>query len=244
MFAELFTVENLFAFLTLTSLEIVLGIDNIIFIAILAGKLPPEQRDRARQVGLLIAVISRILLLLGIGWVMKLKDPLFSLLDHEVTGKDLVMLIGGVFLLTKSTYEIHHKVEGHPENAASSSGAASFGWMLVQVAFIDMIFSLDSVITAVAMAKHLPVMIAAVIASVGVMLAFSGPVVRFVDRHPAIKLLALSFLLLIGVLLVAEGLHQHFDKRFIYFAMAFSLFVELLQMRWEGNVRRHQEIES
>ncbi len=239
---NVFTTENLIAFLTLTSLEIVLGIDNIIFIAILAGKLPEHQRDRARQTGLLFAVISRVLLLLGIGVVMRLKDPLFAIAGHTVSWKDLVLLGGGLFLLGKSTYEIHHKVEGVPESSGTPRAPASFVAMIVQVILIDVVFSLDSVITAVAMSNNIPIMIAAVVAAVGVMLAFSGPVVRFVDRHPAIKLLALSFLLLIGVLLVAEGLHQTFDKRFIYFAMAFSLMVELLQMRSEHKqVLAHRE---
>ncbi len=230
---ELFTTENVVAFLTLTSLEIVLGIDNIIFIAILAGKLPEHQRDRARTIGLLFAVVSRVLLLLGIGFVMRMKEPLFAVMGHAVSLKDLVLLIGGLFLLGKSTYEIHHKVEGVHGTTGAARAPASFSAMIVQVVLIDVVFSLDSVITAVAMSNNVPIMIAAVITAVGVMLVFSGPVVRFVYRHPAIKLLALSFLLLIGVLLVAEGLHQAFDKRFIYFAMAFSLGVELLQMRSE-----------
>ncbi|HET6422048.1 MAG TPA: TerC family protein [Planctomycetaceae bacterium] len=224
--------------MTLTSLEIVLGIDNIIFIAILAGKLPEAQRDKARQTGLLFAVISRVLLLLGIGIVMRLKEPVFHILGHGVSWKDLVLLLGGLFLLGKSTYEIHHKVEGVHGPSDTPRAPASFVSMIVQVILIDIVFSLDSVITAVAMSNNIPIMIAAVITAVGVMLVFSGPVVRFVDRHPAIKLLALSFLLLIGVLLVAEGLHQAFDKRFIYFAMAFSLGVELLQMRTEHNAAR------
>ncbi len=231
--ADFFTTENLVAFLTLTSLEIVLGIDNIIFIAILAGKLPEHQRDRARTTGLMFAVISRVMLLLGIGYVMRLNEPLFTLLEHGVSVKDLVLMVGGVFLIGKSTYEIHQKVEGEHTDSDAPRAPASFAAMIVQVVAIDVIFSLDSVMTAVAMSNNIPIMIAAVIAAVGVMLVFSGPVVRFVDRHPAIKLLALSFLLLIGVLLVAEGLHQSFDKRFIYFAMAFSLGVELLQMRSE-----------
>jgi predicted tellurium resistance membrane protein TerC len=235
---DLFTTENLIAFLTLTSLEIVLGIDNIIFIAILAGKLPEHQRDKARQVGLMFAVVSRVLLLLGIGVVMSLKNPLFTVWGHTVSVKDLVLLGGGLFLLGKSTYEIHHKVEGSHGDSTAPRAPASFAAMIAQVVAIDVVFSLDSVITAVAMSNNIPIMIAAVISAVGVMLVFSGPVVRFVDKHPAVKLLALSFLLLIGVLLVAEGLHHPFDKRFIYFAMAFSLGVELLQMRTEHNVAR------
>lgn len=238
--ADIFTTENLVAFLTLTSLEIVLGIDNIIFIAILAGKLPENQRDKARTIGLLFAVISRVLLLLGIGSVMRLTEPFFSVANHPVSWKDLVLILGGVFLLGKSTYEIHEKVEGGHTAKGSSRATASFFGVVAQVVVIDVIFSLDSVVTAVAMSNNISVMIAAVIAAIGVMLVFSGAVVRFVDRHPAIKLLALSFLLLIGVLLVAEGLHHPFDKRFIYFAMAFSLGVELLQMRSEHTAAKSQ----
>lgn len=239
---DLFTTENALAFLTLASLEIVLGIDNVIFIAILAGKLPPHQRDLGRRVGLTIAVVSRIVLLLGIGWVMKLKEPWFSILEHQITGKDLVLILGGLFLIAKATYEMHHKVSGAHDAAASNGGHTSLPVMLAQVVMIDVVFSLDSVITAVGMSNNLPVMIAAIIVSVLVMLAFSGPVVHFVDAHPAIKLLALAFLLLIGVLLIAEGFHQKIDKGYIYFAMAFSLGIELLNMRAERNRKRHQEL--
>lgn len=235
----LLTTENLVALLTLTSLEIVLGIDNVIFIAILAGKLPEKQRDFARKLGLGLAVISRIALLLGIGWVMRLKQPLFTLLHHEFTGKDLVLLFGGLFLLGKATYEIHHKVEAHHVREQANRAPASLFWMLMQVLAIDVVFSLDSVITAVGMVKSVPIMIAAILISVAIMLVFSGAVVRFVDQHPGIKLLALSFLLLIGVLLVAESFHHPIPKGYIYFAMAFSLGIELLQMRADHNARRH-----
>jgi predicted tellurium resistance membrane protein TerC len=235
----LLTTENLIALLTLTSLEIVLGIDNVIFIAILAGKLPEKQRDFARQVGLGLAVLSRIALLLGIGWVMQLKHPLFTLLHHEFTGKDLVLLFGGLFLLGKATYEIHHKVEAHHVREQSAGAPASLFWMLMQVLAIDVVFSLDSVITAVGMVKSVPIMITAILISVAIMLVFSGAVVRFVDQHPGIKLLALSFLLLIGVLLVAESFHHPIPKGYVYFAMAFSLGIELLQMRADHNERRH-----
>lgn len=229
---ELLTVENLWAFLTLTSLEIVLGIDNVIFIAILAAKLEPSQRDRGRQFGLMIAVVSRILLLLALGWVLQLKKPLFTFLETEYTGKDLVLIFGGLFLIFKATYEIHHKVNPHRESATGGPRApASLSVMLAQVAIIDIVFSLDSVITAVGMVKHIAIMVAAILVAVGVMLAFSGYIVAFIERHPAIKILALSFLLLIGVLLVAEGFEQHVDKNYVYFAMAFSLMVELLEMR-------------
>lgn len=236
--AELLTTQNLIALITLTSLEVVLGIDNVIFIAILAAKLPEKQRDFARKVGLGLAVISRIGLLLGLGLVMRLKDPLFTLLHHEFTGKDLVLLFGGLFLIAKSTYEIHHKVEAHHVQEQTGRAPASLAWMLLQVVAIDVVFSLDSVITAVGMSQSIPIMIAAILISVAIMLAFSGAVVRFVDRHPGIKLLALSFLLLIGVLLVAESFHHPIPKGYIYFAMAFSLGIELLQMRAERNERR------
>jgi predicted tellurium resistance membrane protein TerC len=234
---NLLTPENVVAFLTLTSLEIVLGIDNIIFIAILAGKLPEQQRDMARKLGLGVAVVSRIVLLLGISWVLKLKHPLFTMLHHEVTGKDLVLLIGGLFLIAKATYEIHHKVEHVIADDPRAKAPASLKLMLLQVVLIDVVFSLDSVITAVGMSQSIPIMVAAILTSVAVMLAASAPIVRFVDRHPAIKLLALSFLLLIGVLLVAEGFGKKIDKCYIYFAMAFSLGVELLNLRAEYNTR-------
>jgi len=233
------TTENLIAFVTLTSLEIVLGIDNVIFIAILAGKLPEKQRDFARKVGLGLAVLSRIALLMAIGWVIRLKEPLVTVWQYEFTGKDLVLLIGGLFLLAKATYEIHHKVEAHHVRDAVGRAPASLMWMLLQVLAIDVVFSLDSVITAVGMSQSIPIMIAAILVSVAVMLLFSGAVVRFVDQHPGIKLLALSFLLLIGVLLVAESFHHEIPKGYIYFAMAFSLGIELLQIRSEHNERQH-----
>jgi predicted tellurium resistance membrane protein TerC len=232
--AELLTVENLIALLTLASLEIVLGIDNIVFIAILAGKLVPEKRDRARRIGILLSVVTRIGLLMTIGWIVHLKDPLFSLLGHGVSGKDLVMILGGLFLLGKATYEIHHRVQGHAGPHGTEGRGTSLGIVLVQIVLIDIVFSLDSVITAVGMTDNLPVMVVAVLVAVAVMLAFSGPIVRFIERHPAIKILALSFLLLIGVLLVAEGFHQEIPKGYVYFAMAFSLGVELLQLRAES----------
>jgi predicted tellurium resistance membrane protein TerC len=235
---ELLTAENGIAFLTLAALEVVLGIDNVIFIAILAGKLPEQQRNFARQLGLTVAVLSRIALLFSIGWVMKLKEPWLTLLGHAFTGKDLVLLFGGLFLLGKATYEIHHKVQGHHSSHSPQAGKASLGVMLAQVLMIDIVFSLDSVITAVGMCKSLAVMIAAILVSVAVMLAFSGAIVRFVEQHPAIKLLALAFLLLIGVLLVAEAFHQKIDKGYVYFAMAFSLGIELLQMRTEANISK------
>jgi predicted tellurium resistance membrane protein TerC len=220
------------ALVTLTVLEIVLGIDNIIFISILAGKLPESQRARARRIGLFAAMATRILLLLSIAWLTKLTAPLFALplLDHAVSGRDLVLLIGGLFLIAKSVHEIHDKLEGD-EGSVSTKVVASFGGVIAQIMVLDVVFSLDSVITAVGMARDVPVMIAAVIISVLFMLWFAGPVSSFVDKHPTIKMLALSFLILIGVNLVADGMGQHIPKGYVYFAMAFSVMVEMLNLR-------------
>jgi len=228
---ELFTAENLLALLTLTSLEIVLGIDNVIFIAILCGKLPLSQQDRARKIGLFLAMFMRIALLLAIGWVMGLTKPLFALFAHEFTGRDLILFFGGLFLIAKATYEIHGKLEGEEDAHATRKAGASFRSVLVQIMLLDIVFSLDSVITAVGMAREIAIMIAAVVIAVGVMMAFAGPVSRFVDKHPTFKMLALSFLLLIGVVLVADGLGRHIEKGYIYFAMGFSLGVELLNLK-------------
>jgi predicted tellurium resistance membrane protein TerC len=218
------------AFATLTALEIVLGVDNVVFISILAGKLPIEQREKARRLGLGLAMFVRILLLLSIAWVVKLTSPLFSVWTQEFSGRDLILLLGGLFLLAKSTHEMHGQLEGE-EGHSSGRVAASFASVIIQILLLDIIFSLDSVITAVGMADDVGVMIAAVILAVGFMLVFSGAVSRFVDKHPTIKMLALSFLLLIGVSLVAEGLEFHIPKGYIYFAMAFSLFVEVLNIK-------------
>jgi len=218
------------AFATLTALEIVLGVDNVVFISILAGKLPGEQREKARRLGLGLAMFVRILLLLSIAWVVKLTAPLFNVLHQEISGRDLILFLGGLFLLAKSTHEMHGQLEGD-EGHSSRGAAASFSSVIVQILLLDIIFSLDSVITAVGMADDVGVMIAAVIVAVGFMLVFSGALSRFVDKHPTIKMLALSFLLLIGVSLVAEGLEFHIPKGYIYFAMAFSLFVEVLNIK-------------
>jgi predicted tellurium resistance membrane protein TerC len=218
------------AFATLTALEIVLGVDNVVFISILAGKLPIEQREKARRLGLGLAMFVRILLLLSIAWVVKLTSPLFSVWTQEFSGRDLILLLGGLFLLAKSTHEMHGQLEGE-EGHSSGRVVASFASVIIQILLLDIIFSLDSVITAVGMADDVGVMIAAVILAVGFMLVFSGAVSRFVDKHPTIKMLALSFLLLIGVSLVAEGLEFHIPKGYIYFAMAFSLFVEVLNIK-------------
>jgi predicted tellurium resistance membrane protein TerC len=229
--AELFTSENLIALLTLAGLEIVLGIDNIVFISILCGKLPKEQQNRARQIGLMLAMGMRIVLLLAISWVIGLTAPLFSALDHAFTGRDLVLLIGGLFLVAKATWEIHDKLEGEAHGPDGARAVVSFAAILMQIVLLDIVFSLDSVITAVGMAKHVEIMIAAVVIAVGVMMVFAGSISAFIERHPTLKMLALSFLLLIGVVLVADGFGQHVSKGYIYFAMAFSLFVEILNIR-------------
>ena len=218
------------AFATLTALEIVLGVDNVVFISILAGKLPSGQREKARRLGLGLAMFVRILLLLSIAWVVKLTATLFTVWSQEISGRDLILLLGGLFLLAKSTHEMHGQLEGD-EGHSSGGVASSFSSVIVQILLLDIIFSLDSVITAVGMVDDVGVMIAAVVVAVGFMLVFSGGVSRFVDKHPTIKMLALSFLLLIGVSLVAEGLEFHIPKGYIYFAMAFSLFVEVLNIK-------------
>ena len=219
---------------TLTLLEIVLGIDNIVFISILAGKLPEHQRKKARQLGLTLALGTRILLLCGLAWMVKLTAPLFTLgafgLELKPSGRDLILLVGGLFLLAKSTREIHEKLEGE-EGGRSRRMAPTFASVIVQILMLDIVFSLDSVITAVGMAKHLMVMIAAVILAVGFMLAFGGYISGFIEKHPTLKMLALSFLLLIGVALVAESFHREIPKGYIYFAMAFSVAVEMLNLK-------------
>jgi predicted tellurium resistance membrane protein TerC len=218
------------ALVTLTSLEIVLGIDNIIFISILASKLPQNQQTKARQVGLSLAMLTRIALLFSLSWIIGLTTPLFSVIGQEISGRDLILLIGGLFLLGKATFEIHERLEGEAGHA-SAKVAASFTSVIVQILLLDIVFSLDSVITAVGMVDELAVMVAAVVTAVGIMLWAAGPVSEFVNRHPTVKMLALSFLLLIGFSLVVEGLHQHIPKGYIYFAMGFSVFVELLNLR-------------
>lgn len=228
---ELFTPENLTALVTLTAMEIVLGIDNIVFIAILTSKVEASKQNRVRIIGLGLAMGFRILLLLAITWIMGLTKPLFSLFDHEVTGKDFILLAGGLFLITKATMEIHHKIEGDEKKEKRTPARVSVGMVIAQIIVIDLVFSLDSVITAVGMARALWVMITAVIVAVGVMMVFAGRISRFIDLHPTMKMLALSFLLLIGVMLVADGLGQHIPRGYIYFAMAFSLIVEVLNMR-------------
>ena len=223
--------EAWIALATLTMLEIVLGIDNIVFISVLADRLPPEQRPRARQLGLTVAMVTRILLLFTITLIMRLTTVLFTLFGHGVSGRDLILIIGGLFLLTKSTREIHHKMEGEDDESNGTAKAATFSGVLIQIAILDMVFSLDSVITAVGMADDLAVMVTAVILAVGVMMISAGPVGRFVSNHPTVKILALSFLLLIGTSLIADGVGFHIPKGYIYFAMGFSVFVESLNLR-------------
>lgn len=223
-------------FLTLTVMEIVLGIDNVVFISILAGRLPDAQQARARRLGLGLAMGMRILLLLSISWVVRLTAPLFTVLGEEISGRDLVLIGGGLFLLAKATHEIHSRLEGE-EGQGSARVHPSFTSVIVQILLLDIVFSLDSVITAVGMVQQVSIMIAAVVVSVGFMMLFAGPVSDFVQRHPTVKILALSFLLLIGVMLVAEGFDHHIPKGYVYFAMAFSVFVEMLNLKLRGKSR-------
>ena len=222
--------EGWIALITLVALELVLGVDNVIFISILTGILPQQQRSKARTTGIALAVITRILLLLSLSWIIGLTEPLFTVLGFEVSGKDLILIIGGLFLLGKSTYEIHQRLEGI-EGHASARVKASFINVIIQIMLLDIVFSLDSVITAVGMVNEIILMIIAVILAAGVMIISSGPISDFVERHPTIKMLALSFLLLIGFTLIVDGLHQHIPKGYIYFAMGFSIFVEMLNLR-------------
>jgi predicted tellurium resistance membrane protein TerC len=222
--------EILIALATLTFLEIVLGVDNIIFISILSGKLPPDQQPKARRIGLLLAMGTRILLLFSLAWVIRLTAPLFTVVGQEISGRDLILILGGLFLLGKSTHEIHDRLEGE-EGHASAKAASSFASVLVQIALLDIVFSLDSVITAVGMVDQVSVMITAVVISVLIMMLAAEPISSFVHRHPTVKMLALSFLLLIGMSLIAEGFGHHIPKGYVYFAMGFSVFVEALNLK-------------
>ena len=234
------------ALVTLAALEIVLGVDNIIFITILVGRLPAHQRARARTLGLGFAMLTRILLLLSLAWIMTLTQPLFTLLGKEISGRDLILIGGGLFLLWKSVHEIHNALEGEEvEQHAAAPAVATFGSIIVQIAIIDIVFSLDSVITAVGMVDEVSIMIIAIVIAVGVMMFAAGPIGSFVDRHPTIKMLALSFLILIGIALIGEGWDLHIPKGYIYFAMAFSVAVEMLNLRIRArrgapvHLRRH-----
>jgi predicted tellurium resistance membrane protein TerC len=230
---ELFTVENLIAFLSLTSLEIVLGIDNIVFIAIVAARLGPERRNTARLIGLSVAIVTRLLLLLTLSFLASLTAPIVEVLGRPLSGRDLILIAGGVFLIYKATKEIHEKVERHESELDIAGGGkvATLGAVVTQIVVIDLIFSLDSVITAIGMTDNLPIMALAVVAAVIVMLIFSGKIVEFIEANPTVKMLALSFLLMIGFVLVLDGSGHHIEKGYIYFAMAFSLAVEMLNLR-------------
>ena len=229
----LFTTDNLVALLTLTALEVVLGVDNVIFISILAGKLPAADQDRARRVGLLAAMVMRILLLFSLAWIVRLTEPLVTILGRGISGRDLILLGGGLFLIAKATMEIHEKLEG-VEGERSARVAPSFSAVIVQIMLLDIVFSLDSVITAVGMAESIAVMVIAVVLAVGIMMLSAGSVSGFVQKHPTVKVLALSFLMLIGLSLVGEGMGHHIPKGYIYFAMGFSVFVEMINLRVRG----------
>jgi predicted tellurium resistance membrane protein TerC len=230
MFEAFLTVDGLVALVTLTVLEVVLGIDNVIFISILSGKLPAREQDRARRIGLLAAMVMRILLLMSIAWITRLTEPLVTIFNRGLSGRDLILVIGGLFLLFKATREIHEKLEG-VEGEVTARVAPSLSAVIAQIMVLDIVFSIDSVITAVGMAEHLSIMVAAVVIAVAIMMFSAGTVSRFVDAHPTVKVLALSFLLLIGCSLVAEGFGTHVPKGYIYFAMGFSVFVESINIR-------------
>jgi predicted tellurium resistance membrane protein TerC len=230
------TADGLLALVTLTFLEVVLGVDNVIFISILSGKLPLSQQARARRTGLLAAMIMRILLLLSIAWIVRLTAPLLVVLGQDISGRDLIMMGGGLFLMAKATLEIHERLEGE-DGHQSTRVAPSFGAVILQIMLLDIVFSLDSVITAVGMADDLSIMVTAVVLAVGIMMVSAEPISDFVARHPTVKVLALSFLLLIGISLVGDGLDMHVPKGYIYFAMGFSVFVELINLRVRGSVQ-------
>ncbi len=235
-FSQLFTVASLISLLTLSVLEIVLGIDNIIFISIIAGKLPKAKQGKARTIGLMMALIMRVALLFSISWIAQLKAPLFHIGDFGVTGRDLILFAGGVFLLYKTTVELHNKIQGYDENEMSVK-KISFNAIVMQIVLIDIVFSFDSILTAVGLVSNLLIMILAVIIAMIIMILFSGKVSDFINDNPTIKVLALSFLLMIGVVLILEAFHEHVDKKFIYISIAFSLFVELMNIR----MKRKQE---
>ena len=227
---------------TLTALEIVLGVDNIIFISILSGRLPAEQQPRARFLGLLLALFGRVVLLLSLTWIMRLTAPMFTVMEFAVSGRDLILIGGGLFLLAKSTHEIHNKLEGEEDHTAGKT-AVTFGSVLAQIFILDLVFSLDSVITAVGMVDQVPIMITAIVLAILFMMFSAKAVSDFIDRHPTVKMLALSFLLMAGVALVAEGLDFHLPRGYIYFAMAFSVFVEMLNLRLRGRKKRVEPVQ-
>jgi predicted tellurium resistance membrane protein TerC len=229
--------DALVSLVTLTAMEIVLGIDNVVFIAILVGRLPIAQQEFARRLGLTLALVIRVGLLLTISWIMGLTAPFFTVLGRGISGRDLILIGGGLFLIVKATWEIYDKMEVDHSEAVAGGGRAQFTWVLAQILVLDIVFSLDSVITAVGMANHIPVMVIAMVLAMLVMLVSAGPIGGFVERHPSVKILALAFLLLIGVMLVAEGMGTHVDKGYIYVAMAFSLFVEMLNLHYRKKVK-------
>jgi predicted tellurium resistance membrane protein TerC len=231
----IFNPANLVTLITLALLEIVLGIDNVIFIAILSGRLPASQQNRGRQLGLIVALLTRILLLLSLTWIMRLVAPLFTVAGNEISGRDVILLVGGLFLIAKSTMEMHHSLEGADTHVGGDAKKISFWGTIAQIAVLDIVFSLDSVITAVGLSNEIAVMIVAIVIAVIVMLAFSGALSRYIEKHPTIKILALSFLSLIGMSLVAEGFDFHIEKGYIYFAMAFSVIVELINIRMRAS---------
>jgi predicted tellurium resistance membrane protein TerC len=238
-FHDLFTIQALISLLTLSVLEIVLGIDNIIFISIVAGKLPRERQGRARTIGLLLALVMRVILLFSISWIANLKEALFTVGEFGVTGRDLILFAGGVFLLYKTTVELHNKVQGY-EDDEMNIRKVSFNAIVMQIVLIDIVFSFDSILTAVGLVTNLLIMILAVIVAMIIMISFSGKVSDFINDNPTIKVLALSFLLMIGVVLILEAFHEHVDKKFIYISIAFSLFVELMNIRMRGKEEKRK----
>ena len=242
-FNELFTVASLISLLTLSVLEIVLGIDNIIFISIIAGKLPKAKQGKARAIGLMMALVMRVILLFSISWIVGLKEALFNIGDFGVTGRDLILFSGGVFLLYKTTIELHNKIQGYGEEAMSVK-KVSFNAIVMQIVLIDIVFSFDSILTAVGLVSNLLIMILAVIIAMIIMIIFSGKVADFINDNPTIKVLALSFLLMIGVILILESFHEHVDKKFIYISIAFSLFVEMLNIRMRRKGEKARDLNN
>ena len=242
-FNELFTVASLISLLTLSVLEIVLGIDNIIFISIIAGKLPKAKQGKARAIGLMMALVMRVILLFSISWIVGLKEALFNIGDFGVTGRDLILFSGGVFLLYKTTIELHNKIQGYGEEAMSVK-KISFNAIVMQIVLIDIVFSFDSILTAVGLVSNLLIMILAVIIAMIIMIIFSGKVADFINDNPTIKVLALSFLLMIGVILILESFHEHVDKKFIYISIAFSLFVEMLNIRMRRKGEKARDLNN
>ncbi len=239
---DLFSLHSLGALAALTSLEIVLGIDNVVFISILASRLEKEKQKLARRLGLILAMLGRILLLMVAGWVMTLTNDWFTITGHGFSGKELFLLAGGVFLVYKATHEIHHQIGGHRKQTVAGQAAANFGAVIFQILLMDLVFSIDSVITAVGMTSHLPIMITAVVVSIVVMIAFAEFIAKFIETHPAFKMLGLAFLVLIGVMLAAEGLGEHIDRAYVYVAMAFALLVECLQMLSEKKKAKRKPV--